>query len=432
MAKYLLRGMVLPMTGPADFLPEGEVAVEGERIVHVGETGTVPKEFEPERIFDLPDDVIMPGLINTHTHAAMTMMRGYADDMPLMPWLEEKIWPFEEKMNDEDIFWGTSLALCEMIKSGTTAMADMYLFEEATAEAVLAAGTRALLSRGMVGFDPQEGERFLKENIELYQKYNGSGQGRIQVYFGPHAPYTCPGDYLKLVKQEADRLKTGIHIHIAETKTEIQTIREQYGKTPVRWLEELGFFGGPVIAAHCVYIEVDEIPLLKKHAVKIAHNPESNMKLNSGTAPVPKFLDNGIVVGIGTDGTSSNNNLDMLEEMRTAAFQQKLICGSQCLQAYEVLEMATAEGAKVLGFNDTGKLAPGFKADIITVDFDKPHFYPRFSVPSHLVYSANGSDVRTVFVNGKILMENRELITLDEKKICREVEKRAKQIAFQI
>lgn len=429
MTKILLRGMVLPMTGPDDFYPEGEIAVEGDRIISVGGRGSAPADFKPDEIVELPNDVIMPGLINTHTHAAMTMLRGYADDMPLMPWLNEKVWPFEAQMSPEDIYWGSALALCEMIKSGTTTMVDMYMNQEETARAVLEAGTRAVLSRGMIGLDPASGYKALEDGVDLFQKFNGSGNGRIKVLLGPHAPYTCPAEYLQAVKREADNLGAGIHIHVAETKTEVATIREQYGTTPVKWLEKVGLFGGHVIAAHCVHLEAEDIDIMAQYQVGVAHNPESNMKLNSGTAPIPRMLERGIHVSIGTDGTSSNNDLDMFAEMRTASFQQKLVGLPDDLKAYDVLQIATNGGAIVTGFDRIGKLAPGYKADIITIDFDQPHYYPRFSIPSHLVYCGRGADVRTVMIDGQIVMAERKLLTLDERQICAEVEKRAKKIA---
>ena len=428
MSKILIRAMVLPMTGPEDFYPEGEVAIENDRILFVGEKGTVPESFVPDRILDLPEDVVMPGLINTHTHAAMTMLRSYADDLPLMPWLQTKIWPFEDKLSDEDIYWGTMLALGEMILSGTTTMSDMYSSMEQVAKAVLEAGTRGVLSRGMIGNAPN-GEKALAEAIDLVQKYHGSGNGRIQIMFGPHAPYTCSGEYLQRVKKEADRLGVGIHIHVAETEDEIKTIKEQYGKTPVQWLEELGLLEGHVVAAHCVHLTEEDRDILARKNVYVAHNPESNMKLNSGTAPIPELRSRGVVVSLGTDGSSSNNNLDMFGEMRSAAFQQKLMKGATALPAYEVLQMATVDGARALGFQDLGMLAPGYKADLISINFDQPHFYPRFSIPAHLVYVAHAGDVRTVMVDGKILMQERQLMTMDIKQVCQEVERRAKDIA---
>ncbi|WP_035214190.1 amidohydrolase [Desulfitobacterium hafniense] len=428
MSKILIRAMVLPMTGPEDFYPEGEIGIENDRILFVGEKGSAPDSFIPDQIIDLPEDVVMPGLINTHTHAAMTMLRSYADDLPLMPWLQTKIWPFEDKMSDEDIYWGTLLALGEMIQSGTTTMLDMYASMDQVAKAVLEAGTRGVLSRGLIGNAPN-GERAFAENIDLVKNYHGAGQGRIQVMFGPHAPYTCSGEFLQRVKQEADRLGVGIHIHVAETEDEIKTIKEHYGKTPVQWLEELGLFGGHVVAAHCVHLTEEDQEIMAQRRVFVAHNPESNMKLNSGTAPIPELRSRGVVVGLGTDGTSSNNNLDMFGEMRSAAFQQKLVKGATALPAYEVLQMATVDGARTLGLHDVGVLAPGYKADLISINFDQPHFYPRFSIPAHLVYVAHAGDVRTVMVDGKILMQERQLMTIDIKRVCREVERRAKGIA---
>lgn len=432
MPKYLIRAMVLPMTGPDDFYPEGEIAVDGDRIVSVGERGSVPADFIPDSVLDLKSHVVMPGLINTHTHAAMTMLRGYADDMPLMPWLEEKVWPFEARMGAEDIYWGSALALCEMIRSGTTTMLDMYINQEETARAVIEAGTRATLSRGMIGLDAEAGKKSLKEGIELFKTFHNQAGGRIKVLMGPHAPYTCPPEFLQKVIQEADRLGAGIHIHVAETQAEMATIKERYGTTPVKWLESQGIFGGHTVAAHCVYVDEEDMNILKKYDVRVAHNPESNMKLSSGTSPVPQMLDKGISVGIGTDGTSSNNDLDMFGEMRSASFQQKLAVSPESLKAYTVLDLATNGGAKVLGLDDIGRLAPGFKADLISVDFDQPHFYPRFSIPSHLAYCAKGSDVRTVMVDGRILMQDGNLLTLDEKRICTEVERRAKRIAAEV
>jgi 5-methylthioadenosine/S-adenosylhomocysteine deaminase len=431
MSKVLIRAMVLPMTGPDVFYPQGEIAIEDDRILSVGDLGSAPSEFVPDRVLDLPNDVVMPGLINVHTHAAMTLLRSYADDLPLMPWLNEKVWPFEEKLTAEDIYWGTALALCEMIRSGTTTMLDMYVSMDQVAEAVLTAGTRAVLSRGLIGNGPN-GERAFQENIDLVQRYHGAGKGRVNVMFGPHAPYTCSGDFLQKVKAEADRLGVGIHIHVAETRDEINMLQEQYGKTPVQWLNELGLFGGHVVAAHCVHLTPEDIEILALKHVCVAHNPESNMKLNSGTAPIPELQAQGVVVGLGTDGASSNNNLDLFGEMRSAAFQQKLRVDSTVLPAYEVLKMATVSGAQTLGLQDVGMLAPGFKADLITIDLDQPHFYPRFSVPAHLVYVAHAGDVRTVMVDGKLIMEERKLLTMDVSEVCKEAEARAKRISAEL
>jgi len=431
MSKIMIRAMVLPMTGLDEFFPQGELCIENDVIVSVGELGSAPAGFVPERILELPNDVVMPGLINTHTHAAMTLLRSYADDLPLMPWLKEKVWPFEDKLTDEDIYWGTSLALCEMIRSGTTTMLDMYASMDQVAEAVLQAGTRAVLSRGLIGNGPN-GDRALQENIELVRRYHGAGDGRVRIMFGPHAPYTCSAEYLQKVKAEADRLNVGIHIHVAETQDEINIIREQHGKTPVQWLDELGLFGKHVVAAHCVHLTPNDMEILVRQHVFVAHNAESNMKLSSGTAPIAELRAKGVVVGLGTDGASSNNNLDLFGEMRSAAFQQKLRVNPTVLPAYEVLEMATVGGAQTLGLEDVGMLVPGFKADLITIDMAQPHFYPRFSIAAHLVYAAHAGDVRMVMVDGKLLMEERKLLTMNVGKVCQEAETRAKRISAEL
>ena len=271
-----------------------------------------------------------------------------------------------------------------------------------------------------------------QEGVELFHRFHNEGDGRVKVLLGPHAPYTCTGEFLQKVKQEADKLGSGINIHIAETQAEIATIKERYGTTPVKWLESQGLFGGHVVAAHCVYVDEGDMDILNKYDVGIAHNAESNMKLNSGSAPIPQMLAKGLSVSIGTDGASSNNDLDMFGEMRSASLQQKLVVSPESLKAYTVLEMATNGGAKVLRSNDVGRLAPGCKADLISIDFDQPHFYPRFSIPSHLVYCARGGDVRTVMVDGRMLMQDGRLLTLDEKRICSEVEIRAKRIAGEV
>jgi 5-methylthioadenosine/S-adenosylhomocysteine deaminase len=420
--------MILPMTAPDHFFPEGEIAIQDERIISVGARGSAPENFVADTLLEYPNDVFLPGLINTHTHAAMTFLRGYAEDLPLMQWLQDKIWPFEDQMTDEDVYQGTLLALCEMIRAGTTTMSDMYVAMHRVADAVLQAGTRAVLARGLMDSGPN-GESGLQENLALVRAYHGAGGRRVTVMFGPHAPYTCSGPYLRRVKEAADQAGVGLHIHVAETLDELHIIREQYGKTPVQWLDELGVFGGHVVAAHCVHLTDEDMEILCRNHVCVAHNPESNMKLSSGTARIYDLLRQGITVGLGTDGASSNNNLELFGEMRSAAYQQKLVSGPTALPAYEILQMATVKGAETLGLSQVGSLQPGYQADIISVNLEQPHFYPRHSIPAHLVYSAQSADVRTVIVAGKLLMQERHLLTLDEKQICHSVEQRAKAIS---
>ncbi|HZW82378.1 MAG TPA: amidohydrolase, partial [Candidatus Deferrimicrobium sp.] len=361
--KILIKGMVLPMTGSGDFFSKGEIAVEDGKILSVGPVGSAPEGFTPDEIFEGENLLAMPGLINGHTHAAMTLLRSYADDLPLMEWLEQKIWPFEAKMTGEDIYWGSKLAILEMIQSGTTCMLDMYMAMDRVAEAVDESGFRASLSRGMIGVAPNS-QTSLDQAIELVKNWHGKAEGRVQVLLGPHAPYTCPPDYLRKVIEVAKEYQVGINIHLAETAGEVEDIIKQYGKSPIRLMDEVGLFEVPVVAPHCVHVDQEEIGILAKHQVGVVHNPESNMKLASGACPVSEMLKAGVTVGIGTDGASSNNNQDLFGEMRTAAFLQKLSHGSTALPAYETLELATSRGAKAIGLDKLGQLKPGYTADI--------------------------------------------------------------------
>ncbi|MGI6513353.1 MAG: amidohydrolase [Syntrophomonadales bacterium] len=411
---------VLPMTSPDDYIDKGYIAVKGSRIEAVG-AGQPPDEEHFSEVIDGTGMVALPGLVNAHTHAAMTLMRGYGDDLPLMEWLQEKIWPIEDKLTPEDCYWGALLGITEMIKSGTTCFADMYFYMEEVARAVEETGIRASLSQGMVALAPT-GEAAFQKSRELF-KWHGRGDGRITVMLGPHAPYTCTPDYLKRVMSMADELGIGIHIHLAETMTEYNDIKAQYGKTPIALMEEIGLFERPVLAAHCVVLDDEDIEILARRKVGVAHNPESNMKLASGAARVPDMLAAGVLVALGTDGASSNNNLDMIQEIRSCCFMHKLVrLDPRAVTAYQALEMATVNGARALGLEDVGVLYPGMKADLILVDFRKPHLCPRNDVAAHLAYSAAGADVDTVMVDGRILMRGRQLMTIDEEMVMRQVE----------
>jgi len=434
--RLLIQGCaVLPMTGKEEFIPEGYIAVEDGIILGVGPVEdlkkgqTLPANWEPERLLNGSGMVAMPGLINAHTHAAMTLFRGYADDMELMPWLQEKIWPAEGRLQAEDVYWGTLLAVIEMLKSGTTCFADMYFFMEEAAKAVEISGIRASLSRGLIGVSG-EGDRVLDEASEFFCAWNGKARGRISVWLGPHAPYTCPPAFLERVIKRADDLKTGIHIHLAETKTEVEDIYLNYGETPVKLMDKMGLFERPVLAAHCVHLSEEEIEILARRQTGIAHNPESNMKLASGVAPVPSLLARGAIVGLGTDGAASNNNLDLWGEMRAAALLHKVISGNPTvLPAYQVLEMATCGGARALGLEgEVGRLLPGRRADLILVDMEHPHLCPLHDITAHLVYSAHATDVHTVIVDGRIVVEGGRILTVDEDEVMHQVTRRARRL----
>ena len=412
-------------------LPDGQtktanIAVEGSKILAIGEA---PADFIAEQTIDAKDMLAIPGFVNAHTHASMTLLRSYADDMELMTWLNDHIWPVEAKMISNDIYWGAALAAVEMIQSGTTTFADMYgPFMERVADVVTESGMRGVLSRGIIGVAP-DGEKKLEENISLYEDYNGAANGRIKVMFGPHAPYTCPPDFLKKVAAAAQRLGAEVHIHMNETKAEIEQITKQYGKRPFEYVEDTGLFESPTLAAHCVHLSDDEIAIIKKHHIRVAHNPGSNMKLASGIAPVPRLLKEGVTVALGTDGTSSNNNLDMLQEVQLAALLHKVNeYDPLAVPAFEALKMGTEYGAKAVGLDGIGRLEAGAKADIVLVSMKGAAWVPRFNEVSLLVYSGSAADVDTVICDGKVLMQHRELKTLDEEKIKYEAQKCAERL----
>ena len=427
--RILLENLyIVPMTGADNNIEQGYITIEGQFITRV-EAGTPSDRSGFKRIIDGRGKVALPGLINAHTHAAMTLLRSYADDLPLMEWLETRIWPLEAKLTGEDVYWGTMLGIAEMIKSGTTALADMYFFMDDTARAVEETGIRACLSRGMIGVGP-ESEQALTESRELITRWDGQADGRIQFWLGPHAPYTCPPDYLKKVLVMADELGVGIHIHLAETRSEFDDIMQQYGKTPTALLRDAGVFKYPVLAAHCVYLTDEDIAILADHRVRVVHNPQSNMKLASGIARVPEMLAADITVALGTDGASSNNNLDMVEELRACALLHKVnSMNPQVIPAYQALEMATVNGARALGLeSEVGMLKPGMKADLILVDLEQLHYYPHHDIVAHLAYAGQSADVDTVIVDGRILMENRRLTTIDEQQVKAEVKKVAARL----
>ena len=412
-------------------LPDGQtktanIAVEGSKILAIGEA---PADFIAEQTIDAKDMLAIPGFVNAHTHASMTLLRSYADDMELMTWLNDHIWPVEAKMISNDIYWGAALAAVEMIQSGTTTFADMYgPFMERVADVVTESGMRGVLSRGIIGVAP-DGEKKLEENVTLYEDYNGAANGRIKVMFGPHAPYTCPPEFLKKVAAAAQRLGAEVHIHMNETKAEIEQITKQYGKRPFEYVEDTGLFESPTLAAHCVHLSDDEIAIIKKHHIRVAHNPGSNMKLASGIAPVPRLLKEGVTVALGTDGTSSNNNLDMLQEVQLAALLHKVNeYDPLAVPAFEALKMGTEYGAKAVGLDGIGRLEVGAKADIVLVSMKGAAWVPRFNEVSLLVYSGSAADVDTVICDGKVLMQHRELLTLDEEKIKYEAQKCAERL----
>jgi len=412
-------------------IENGAVAVSADRIVEVGKEDALTASYQATKTIDAQGGIIMPGLVNTHTHAAMTCFRGLADDLPLMTWLNDYIFPAEAKLTFDIVYDGTRLACSEMILSGTTTFCDMYLFEDAVAQAAKEAGMRAVVGEVIYDFpSPNYGpvEEGLKYTEGLIQKWRDDPL--ITIAVEPHSAYVCSPELLKNLRAIADRNGVPMVIHLAESEREVGDIRERYGRTPVGHLAEIGFLSSNLIADHCVALTSEDMTLLKDFDVKVAHNPESNMKLASGIAPIPELLKHGITVGIGTDGCASNNNLDMLQEIDTVAKLHKVhTLDPTVMDAQTVTRMATIDGARVLRMGDsTGSLEAGKKADIIVIDIRRPHLIPMYNIYSHLVYAATGSDVVTTIVNGQVLMQDRALTTLDVDEVMAAVNRIAQDI----
>ena len=427
----LSGGFILPMDGRAP-LSESAIAVKGDRILDMGRQADLFSKYQAEMTLDMSDHLIMPGLINTHTHAAMSLFRGLADDLPLMDWLNHYIFPAEKRIDKHLVYLGTQLSCLEMIRTGTTTFKDMYLYEEAVAEAAAQMGTRAVVGEVLYDFpspnygSPEDG---LAYTHQLIKKWHGHPLVRIAVE--PHSPYLCAPDLLRQANRIAIRENCLFAIHLAETADELKQIRERYGTTPVRHMERLGILGPHVLAVHSVWLDDEEIRIMAEHQVKVAHCAESNMKLAAGIAPVPKLLQAGVTVGLGTDGCASNNNLDMFQEMDTAAKLHKVATSDPTvMDAQTTLEMATIKGAKALGLEDEiGSLEPGKKADIICLDLNQPHLTPLYNIPSQLVYAASGLDVDTVIINGRILLRDRCFTQCDPGNILKEAGNWAQKIS---
>ncbi len=403
--------------------------IKDDLIAEIAET---IDEGNVDKIIDAEGKILLPGLINTHTHLSMTLFRGLADDLSLDSWLNDHIWPMEANLNGDYCYIGALLGAVELIKSGTTTFSDMYFYMEDVARAVEDAGIRAVLSYGMIDFgDAERREAEIEENLQLFKSCNGMADGRIKVFFGPHSPYTASEDLLIKVRELADEYNMGIHIHVSETEKEINDSLDERGLRPFEYLEKIGFLGPDVVAAHCVWLSDEEIEIIKKHNVKVSHNPCSNMKLASGIAPVSKLIENDICVSIGTDGASSNNNLDLIEELKTASLLQKVsTLDPKVLSSDEAITMATIKGAEALGLeNEIGSIEVGKKADIILIDTNSANMVPdSSSLSSNVIYSANGSNVDTTICNGKILMENKKLTVLDEQEIYDKARKAIKEL----
>ena len=423
------NGTILTMDENNTIFEGGIVCIKGDIISYIGTRGK--EGIEAKKKIDAKKGLILPGLINGHTHAAMSLFRGLADDLPLMEWLNNYIFPVESRMDGNFVYIGTRLACAEMILSGTTTFCDMYLFEEEVATAAREAGMRCLVGEVLYDF-PSPNYGPIKKGFEYTEQLIRKWQNdpMVSIAVEPHSPFICSPDLLVTSSKLALTHGVPLIIHLAETRSEVDELEKKYGKTPVEYLLSLDILGPHLIADHCIHLDSEDIEILAEHKVRVIHNPESNMKLASGVAPVPELLARGVVVGLGTDGCASNNNLDLLGEMDMAAKLHKVHnMDPTVMDALTVLKMATIEGARALGLEGlTGSLEPGKKADLIVVDSQSPHMTPMYNPFSHLVYSARGNDVVHAIINGHQVMENRNLLTLNLTEIMTDAKEKSLQI----
>ena len=424
MKTLITNAYVLDMVGDTANIEKKEILINDNIIEIIDKE--IDKDIEVDEKINAKNMLVMPGLVNTHTHLAMSIFRGYKADKKLMDWLEDAIFPVEDKLQPEDIYWNSYLSCLEMIKSGTTTCNDMYFGMNKTVEAIRDTGLRAVVAWCIK-------DDSIKDKVEQTRKYAkkyNKENSRITVFSSPHAPYTCSPNTIKMCVDLAKELNTGLHIHLSETLGEEKVIEETYNKRGTEYLKDLGVFDVPVVLAHGIYISDSDIEILKNIKGGISHNPISNCKLSSGICDVVKLRKNGINIGLGTDGIGSTTTMDMFEEMKTAAYLQNVSTKEPgVMSAYDILKMATIDGAKVLGMEDQiGTLEPGKKADMIFIKTDKIHMCPANDVCYNLVYSSNGADVESVMIDGKIIMQNRKMVNLDEKEVIKQVKKIAKRI----
>jgi 5-methylthioadenosine/S-adenosylhomocysteine deaminase len=411
-------------------LRDHEIAIGGNRIRAVEPAGTIDRGRARE-VIEVGGLVALPGLINTHAHVPMVVFRGLAEDVPVDRWFNDYIWPVESNLQEEDVYWGMLLGLVEMIEAGVTTVADHYFFMDQAAQAVVEAGTRAALGWAIFG---DQGTAMLDRTTEFIERWRGEAGGRITTWMAPHAPYTCDDVFLRACAERARDLGVGIHIHAAENMQQTQSSLEKRGITPIRVLEETGILERPTLIAHAKGALPADIALLAQREAGIAHAPKTYLKLASGTAPVVAFREAGVPVGLATDGAASNNTLDIWESMRLMALTQKAAHSNpEVLPIPEVLYIATRGSAQVVGLADQiGAVEPGYLADIILVDMRGAHVQPLHSITADLVYSTRASDVQTVIVDGKVIMRDRELLTLDKAEIIAQVNRLMERLAHRV
>ena len=430
--RLISGGRILAMDEKYTLIKNGAIAIEGENIIAIGTKEEIENQYTSREIIDAENSLVMPGLVNCHTHAPMTYFRGLADDLELTDWLNNYIFPAEARFVNKDFsYMGSLLACAEMIKSGTTTFCDMYIFEDDVARAAKSAGMRCLVGEVLFDFPssrvkkPEEGLKYTEMLIEKW-----ANDPLVNIVVEPHSLYTCSESLLRGSKKIADRYEARIATHYLETRIEKEQLTQKYGKIPTSFLKDIDYLDERFIAFHCVWMDKEDIRMFADYGCKVVHNPESNMKLASGVAPITKMMTSGVSVGLGTDGCASNNNLDMFQEMDTAAKLHKVVqLDPTVMDAKTVVRLATCDGARVLGMDKlVGSLKAGMKADIIIINLNKPHLTPLYNEYSHIVYAFNGADVDTVLINGKVVMKNRKLLTIDENDILATIEVAALKI----
>ena len=414
------NALILTQDSARSIIENGVIVISDSKIIEIGNS-ELSEKYSPKDVIDAKDKLVMPGLINTHTHAAMTILRGVADDLPLKEWLYEHVFPMEAKyVNAENVVLGTQLAIIEMLHSGTTTFNDMYFYEDEIAQVCKKIGMRAVLTESLIDFPvpnnktPQDGLIYTENLINKYKN-----DSLITIGVAAHSPYTCSPWLLQESKKLADKYNIPYNIHLSETKWEVDTIQKTYKLTPVGYLDSLKVLSDNVVGAHCVHLTQTDIETIAKLGVGVAHNPQCNLKISSGVAPIPELLKAKAQVGLGTDGVVSNNDLNMFEEMNTAAIIHKYTHNEPTvMSAKEVIDIATIGGAKVLGLDKkVGSLEVGKLADMIIIDLNKPHLIPLYNIYSQIVYSMDGSDVETVIINGKVVMKENKILSIDENEV---------------
>lgn len=424
MADILLQHAdIITLDAHGHILLDADLALSGGMIVAVGQP---PADFRAEEVIDVSGHIVLPGFFNAHTHSPMTLLRGYAEDLPLDRWLNERIWVAESGLTADDVYWGASLAAAEMIRGGTIGFADHYFHMDRVAQVVLESGVRANLAWCAFGAEGGEIGTDLAGIARFVEEWQGAGDGRIRTMLGPHSVHTCSPQFLARTAAVAARLGAGIHIHLAETQAEVDRALARYDMTPVQLLEANGALGVPVLAAHGIYLTEVDREILAASGATVVQCPTCHMKLGMGVTPVPALLAAGVNVALGTDGAASNNALDMLQEARHAALIQKLAARNPALLGGDVaLRMTTQDGARALGFSLSGVIAAGQAADLVMIDCSFPHLQPQHDLVSNVLYAARAGDVSDVMVAGRWLMRRRALLTLDEERILYEAQRRA-------